>query len=156
MKLRSRAVENGIHVHRLAWQRALTYKAIPKWTKLKKNRLKILAIYIKAQSLNFRSRTRYEVDHIIPLYSEFICGLHVVENLQILSHAKNQAKSNVFVPYREIKGRKFYYFKVNTSNKSPKIKKKYNRTKKNPTKLVKKKQKLVKHKRLTVKNKRLN
>lgn len=154
MKLKSKAVTNGIYVHRLAWQRALTYKAIPKWSRLRKNRGKILATYIKAQTLNLTSRTKYEVDHEIPLYHQLICGLHVHENLQILSHAKNQSKSNFFVPYREINGRKYYFTAVNESKKQPKISKKHNQTKKNVLKLAKKRQKQAKNKVLTFKKRK--
>lgn len=156
MKLNNRAVLNGIYVMKLSWARALTYNAIPKWSRRSKNRSKILSIYIKAQNLNFATNRKHEVDHIIPLYHPLICGLHVWDNLQILSSAVNQAKSNTFSPYREVNGRKYYYFKVGNSKKQPKISKKHNRTKKNPRKLAKKRQKQVLLKRLTFKNKRVN
>lgn len=37
-----------------------------------------------------------EVDHIIPLNNELVCGLHVWENLQLLSVGQNRAKGNSF------------------------------------------------------------
>lgn len=37
-----------------------------------------------------------EVDHIIPIKHELVCGLHVWNNLQLLSRTENAKKSNSF------------------------------------------------------------
>ena len=40
------------------------------------------------------------VDHLDPLLSNFVCGLHKENNLRVISLNCNRQKSNAFVPYR--------------------------------------------------------
>ena len=37
---------------------------------------------------------RWEVDHIVPLQSPIVCGLHVEHNLQVIPASKNRSKHN--------------------------------------------------------------
>lgn len=150
MKLKTQAIVNGKYTFKLALDRAKKFKALPKYSLQTKNRRKILKIYIEAQILNLTSKKKYQVDHIIPLYSEYICGLHVHNNLQILLAETNAQKSNIFYPYREKNGRRFYYFKPNYKVKDKKLPKSYNRTKKNTLKLSKKRIKQKKSKLKTI------
>jgi hypothetical protein len=53
---------------------------------------KIKIVYTKARELGM------EVDHIVPLVSDQVCGLHVWHNLQLLNPLENRKKSNKFWP----------------------------------------------------------
>lgn len=72
-----------------ARRRAAKLKAIPSWA----NKSEIYKIYLKAQSMK-----DMHVDHIVPLQSKLVCGLHVENNLQIIPAVENSRKSNVVWP----------------------------------------------------------
>lgn len=54
---------------------------------------KIATIYEYTRSLGYR------VDHIVPLNSKVVCGLHVEHNLTVLPPEGNIKKSNKFDPW---------------------------------------------------------
>lgn len=66
--------------------------ATPDW----RDKQAIQEIYEKRSKLCEESGEAYHVDHIIPIQGEFVCGLHVADNLQIISAKENIAKSNNF------------------------------------------------------------
>ncbi len=86
------SLANAAHAKR----RSTKLNATPSWANLKE----IKAIYKKAAQLNKTTQTKWHVDHIDPLQSALVCGLHVTENLQILPASMNCSKSNKFRPYR--------------------------------------------------------
>lgn len=65
-------------------------RATPAWA----NKEKILEFYNEAARLTKETGIRHEVDHIIPLKGEGVCGLHCEFNLQILTRSENARKKN--------------------------------------------------------------
>lgn len=69
-----------------ARRRSAKTNATPKWVDLNK----IKEVYKNCPK-------GYEVDHIIPLRSKIVCGLHVHWNLQYLTPSDNLKKSNKLI-----------------------------------------------------------
>ena len=75
-----------------AQRRAAKLKRTPAWADLNE----IKCFYYRAQEMLEATGEEYEVDHIVPLQSPFVCGLHVESNLQIVTASFNGKKSNQF------------------------------------------------------------
>ena len=69
---------------------AAKLRACPKWVDLKA----IKDIYDTAAWITATTGVKHDVDHIVPLQGENVCGLHVPWNLQILNRSTNARKSN--------------------------------------------------------------
>jgi len=69
-----------------ARRRATEKQALPAWA----DAARIAEIYESARAAGM------EVDHIIPLAGKTVCGLHVHQNLQLLSPQANRSKSNKY------------------------------------------------------------
>lgn len=73
-----------------ARNRAAKKKALTLWTDV--NAIK--NFYTEARRLTRLTGVKHHVDHIYPLQSEYMCGLHVETNLQILTEKENTMKGN--------------------------------------------------------------
>lgn len=67
---------------------AAKLRAVPSWAEHDK----IATVYQKAKQFGF------EVDHVVPLQHKLVCGLHVWNNLQLLSKVENIRKKNYHWP----------------------------------------------------------
>ena len=67
---------------------------LPLWADL----WKIEQFYIVAKKCSDLYGEIFHVDHIIPLQGKLVSGLHVENNLQIITQRENCQKSNSFVP----------------------------------------------------------
>lgn len=77
-----------------ARRRAYRTNATPNWA----SKEAILEIYAEARRLTEETGIQHHVDHIIPLKSKIVSGLHCEANLQILTFSENCSKSNVVWP----------------------------------------------------------
>jgi len=67
--------------------------ATPKWI-TQEHKLTIRQLYLRAMELTKLTGERYVVDHIVPLISDEVCGLHVPWNLRVITQEENLKKSN--------------------------------------------------------------
>lgn len=68
-------------------------QATPKWLS-PEQRSQIRALYQAAAALTKGTGTPHEVDHVVPLAGDNVCGLHVPWNLQVVPMPLNRRKSN--------------------------------------------------------------
>lgn len=71
-------------------RRALKKHASPSWA----NQQKIAEFYELASFLAEITGVKFHVDHVVPLRGNTVCGLHVENNLQVLTWKENLEKGN--------------------------------------------------------------
>lgn len=77
---------------RSARKRAALLRATPKWA----NADAIKGIYRESRRLTEETGVKHHVDHIVPLISPVVCGLHVPWNLRPIPAVDNLRKTNRF------------------------------------------------------------
>lgn len=84
-------VENrGLANAKSARRHAAKLMAIPKWA----NKFFVDEIYDLASRRTKVAGFAWHVDHIVPLQSKFVCGLHVENNLRVIPAIENIKKHN--------------------------------------------------------------
>ena len=66
-------------------------QAIPAWCETA-----AIAILYRIRKNRSRYRGEHHVDHVIPLQNDLVCGLHCLDNLEVVPALDNQSKSNSF------------------------------------------------------------
>lgn len=77
-------------------RKAATNNSTPGWLS-KDDISKMRSIYKMCRLISKKTGIQHEVDHIIPLISDVVSGLHVPWNLQIISKSENASKSNKLI-----------------------------------------------------------
>lgn len=75
-------------------RRADKLAATVKWA----NKDAIALLFRKAKQMTLDTGTAWHVDHIVPLRSPIVCGLHCEANLQVITGEENCSKKNRYWP----------------------------------------------------------
>ena len=75
-------------------------EATPPWL-TRKQKSEIRQLYQIAITMSKTTGEQYVVDHIVPLQSHEVCGLHVPWNLRVITQEENLKKSNKLVAHSD-------------------------------------------------------
>jgi hypothetical protein len=89
------------HAARNSRRRKAIELATPDWV----NYQSIIDVYIQRENKSREDGIVYHVDHIAPLINNFVCGLHVPWNLQVITAKENMSKSNKLPPQEQLRFR---------------------------------------------------
>lgn len=84
------------HAAVCAKRRALLSRATPPW--FLEEEMAVQQLYAECASMSATSGVEHQVDHVIPIQSKIVCGLHCLANLRIITAAENQSKGNRLLP----------------------------------------------------------
>jgi hypothetical protein len=73
-------------------------QATPPWL-TRKQKSEIRHLYQIAITMTKTTGEHYVVDHIVPLRSDVVCGLHVPWNLRVMTQEENLKKSNKLIDF---------------------------------------------------------
>lgn len=79
-----------VELEKSARRKRMMAKATPRWADIDKMR----AVYRMARQMTVLTGVPHHVDHIVPVNSKLVCGLHCEGNLQVLMAVDNLSKSN--------------------------------------------------------------
>lgn len=83
--------KNRPHMTAIQMKRhAAKMKRTPAWA----NQESINLFYAEAKRLTLTTGVKHAVDHVIPLQGKNVSGLHVENNLQVITHIENAKKWN--------------------------------------------------------------
>lgn len=83
-------MQKPLRAQRTMKRYARKVNATPAWA----DQRKIETIYAIANFLTQRTGVRYQVDHVYPIMGKTSCGLHVPENMRVVTATANQQKGN--------------------------------------------------------------
>ena len=81
-----------------AQRRAKRISTLPKWVDSEYEKFFLEEIHNLAKLREKTTGIKWHVDHIVPLTSDVVCGLHCSDNLQLLTATENLMKANYWWP----------------------------------------------------------
>lgn len=90
IELRRKQIRTVLARHHGAKRRAVKLQRTPAWVDLKSVR----AMHEQAVRLTAETGIVHHVDHIYPLQGKLVSGLHVHQNMQVLTGSENSSKGN--------------------------------------------------------------
>ncbi len=98
VKKKWREINRGLVAMYASNRRARKLQATPTWASDEFEEFFIEEIYRLAKARTEMTGIEHAVDHIVPLKSDLVCGLHCKDNLRVITKSENSIKSNKYWP----------------------------------------------------------